>query len=94
MYSSGGLFATKMDIKRPFEIRIVAKFSTFYGKYGQWTFSSQNYAFFFVVTKFYAVYKLYKKTDVFRQDNVPNDCCHDNFYEIFCNLYDNYDRNY
>ena len=33
MYSSGGLFATKMDIKRPFEIRIVAKFSTFYGKY-------------------------------------------------------------
>ena len=34
LYSSGGLFATKMDIKRPFEIRIVAKFSIFYGKYG------------------------------------------------------------
>jgi hypothetical protein len=26
--------APKVDIKRPFEIRIVAKFSTFYGKYG------------------------------------------------------------
>ena len=40
LYSSGGHFATKMDIKRHFEIRIVAKFSIFYGKYGQ------NYAFF------------------------------------------------
>ena len=26
--------APKVDIKRPFEIRIVAKFLTFYGKYG------------------------------------------------------------
>ena len=34
LYSSGGIFATKMDIKRHFEIRIVAKLSTFYGKYG------------------------------------------------------------
>ena len=33
MSGSGGLFATKMDMKRPFEIRIVAKFSTFYGKH-------------------------------------------------------------
>ena len=33
LYSLGGLFATKMDIKRPFEIKIFAKFSTFYGKY-------------------------------------------------------------
>ena len=40
LYSSGSPFATKMDIKRPFEIRIVAKFSIFYGRYGQ------NYAFF------------------------------------------------
>ena len=29
LYSSGGLFTTKMDIKSPVEIRIVAKFSTF-----------------------------------------------------------------
>ena len=26
LYSSGGLFAIKMELKRPFEIRIVAKF--------------------------------------------------------------------
>ena len=34
LYGSEGLFATKMDIRIPFEIRIVAQFSTFYGKYG------------------------------------------------------------
>ena len=33
LYSSGGLFATKMGLKTPFEIRIVTKFSTFYGMY-------------------------------------------------------------
>ena len=30
MFGSGGIFATKMDIKRPFEIRIVAKFFNIY----------------------------------------------------------------
>ena len=73
-----------MDIERYFEVRIVNTFSKFYGKYGGGGGEGGSTA----------VYKLYKKTDVFRQDNVPNDCCHDNFDEIFCNLYDNYDRNY
>ena len=47
LYSSEGLFATKMDIKRPFEIRIVAKFSTFYGKLGHFP---HRFTRFFVVT--------------------------------------------
>ena len=38
--------APKVDIKRPFEIRIVAKFSTFYGKYGH--FPHRFTHFFFV----------------------------------------------
>ena len=40
--------APKVDIKRPFEIRIVAKFSTFYGKYGHFphTYSFRDVAVF------------------------------------------------
>ena len=55
LYSSGGLFATKMDIKRPFEIRIVAKFSTFYGKYGHFP---HRFTHFFVVTDVYALFDI------------------------------------
>ena len=55
LYSSGGLFATKMDIKRPFEIRIVAKFSTFYGKYGHFP---HRITHFFVVTDVYALFDI------------------------------------
>ena len=55
MYSSGGLFATKMDIKRPFEIRIVAKFSTFYGKYGHFP---HRFTHFFVVADVYALFDI------------------------------------
>ena len=46
LYSSEGPFATKMDIKRPFEIRIVAKFSTFYGMYGHFP---HRFTHFFVI---------------------------------------------
>ena len=46
LYSSGGLFATKMDIKRPFDIRIVEIFSTFYGKYGHFPY---KFTHFFIV---------------------------------------------
>ena len=86
LYSSGGLFATKMGLKTPFEIRIVTKFSTFYGMYRHFP---HKFTHFFVVTDVFAlltffsekaqhnfiktrggggstaVYKTYKKTDVF-----------------------------
>ena len=44
--SSGGLFATKMDIKRPFEVRIVEFCSIFYGKYEHFPY---KFTHFFVV---------------------------------------------
>ena len=46
LYSSGGLFATKMDIKRPFEVRIVEFCSIFYGKYEHFPY---KFTHFFVV---------------------------------------------
>ena len=49
LYSSGGQFATKM------EIRIVAKFSTFYGKYGHFP---HRFTHFFVVTDVYALFDI------------------------------------
>ena len=47
--------APKVDIKRPFEIRIVAKFSTFYGKYGHFP---HRFTHFFVVTDVYALFDI------------------------------------
>ena len=44
-----------MDIKRPFEIRIVAKFSTFYGKYGHFP---HRFTHFFVVADVYALFDI------------------------------------
>ena len=87
LYNSGGLFATKMDIKRPFEIRIVAKFSTFYGKYGH--FPHRFTHFFFVADipsekkrsqlnknegggRLTTVYKIYKKKRCFgTEESLP-----------------------
>ena len=91
LYSSGGLFATKMDLKTPFEIRIVTKFSTFYGMYRHYphkfthflscrtfshflTFFQKKAQHNFIKTRgggATAVYKTYKKTDVFIQADVP-----------------------
>ena len=52
LYSSGGLFATKMGLKTPFEIRIVTKFSTFYGMYRHFP---HKFTHFFVVTDVFAL---------------------------------------
>ena len=46
---------TFIFIKRPFEIRIVAKFSTFYGKYGNFP---HRFMHFFVVTDVYALFDI------------------------------------
>ena len=83
LYSSGGLFATKMDIKKTFWDQNCCKI--FNILWQVWTFSSQIYAFFLswrTFTHFLtflqkktlttAVYKLYKKkADVLVQVSVP-----------------------
>ena len=54
--SSGGLFATKMGLKTPFEIRIVTKFSTFYGMYRHFP---HKFTHFFVVTDVFALFDIF-----------------------------------
>ena len=56
LYSSGGLFATKMGLKTPFEIRIVTKFSTFYGMYKHFP---HKFTHFFVVTDVFALFDIF-----------------------------------
>ena len=56
LYSSGGLFATKMGLKTPFEIRIVTKFSTFYGMYRHFP---HKFTHFFVVTDVFALFDIF-----------------------------------
>ena len=58
LYSSGGLFATKMGLKTPFEIRIVTKFSTFYGMYRHFP---HKFTHFFVVTDFFALFDIFSE---------------------------------
>ena len=58
LYSSGGLFATKMGLKTPFEIRIVTKFSTFYGMYRHYP---HKFTHFFVVPDVFALFDIFQK---------------------------------
>ena len=58
LYSSGGLFATKMDLKTPFEIRIVTKISTFYGMYRHFP---HKFTHFFVVRDVFALFDIFSE---------------------------------
>ena len=58
LYSSGGLFATKMGLKTPFEIRIVTKFSTFYGMYRHFP---HKFTHFFVVTDVFTLFDIFSE---------------------------------
>ena len=56
LYSSGGIFATKIGLKTPFEIRIFTKFSTFYGMYRHFP---HKFTHFFVVTDVFALFDIF-----------------------------------
>ena len=64
LYSSGGLFATKMGLKTPFEIRIVTKF------YGMYRHYPHKFTHFFVVPDVLALFNIFsekKRNMIFRK---------------------------
>ena len=50
--------STKMGLKRPFEIRIVTKFSTFYGMYRHYP---HKFTHFFVVPDVFALFDIFSE---------------------------------